>query len=147
MIFTLQENKVKRHKLKSYTWISIYLVLEIALDQYLHNGSYTWQYSNESIVLLIVKLSMHLNPPTNWSSKLWYSSLVSSFKVSQQVFGTQMAQGLLQAELIILIVLVSFLGFPWDRLLLSILWMKVWVLGQFLLRWPLSQKVCSKFDA
>jgi hypothetical protein len=37
----LQENKVKRHKLNSSTRISTYLVLEIALDQYLHNGSCT----------------------------------------------------------------------------------------------------------
>jgi hypothetical protein len=29
---------------------------------------------------------MHLNPPTTWSSKFWYPSLVGSFMVSQQVF-------------------------------------------------------------
>jgi hypothetical protein len=29
---------------------------------------------------------MHPNPPTTWSSKFWYPSLVGSFMVSQQVF-------------------------------------------------------------
>jgi hypothetical protein len=46
-----------------------------------------------------------------------------------------MAWGLLQDELIILVMLVSFLGFIWDILTLTTLWMKVWVLGQFLLMW------------
>jgi hypothetical protein len=29
---------------------------------------------------------MHLNPPTTWSSKFWYPSLIGSFMISQQVF-------------------------------------------------------------
>jgi hypothetical protein len=37
---TLQENKEKKYKLNSSTRIITYLVLEIALDQYLHNDSY-----------------------------------------------------------------------------------------------------------
>jgi hypothetical protein len=35
---------------------------------------------------LIVKLPMHLNPPTTWSSRFWYPNLVGSFMISQQVF-------------------------------------------------------------
>jgi hypothetical protein len=38
-------------------------------------------------------------------------------------------------------VLVSFLGPKWDILALTILWMKDWVLGQSLLRWPLSRQM------
>jgi hypothetical protein len=34
---------------------------------------------------------MHLNPPTTWSSKFWYPSLVGSFMVSQQVVWYQNA--------------------------------------------------------
>jgi hypothetical protein len=83
---TLQENKVKWHKLNSSTRISTYPIHEIALGQYLHNGSYAWQYSNDSIFLLIAKLPMHFKPPTTWSSKFWYPSLIGCFKVSQQVF-------------------------------------------------------------
>jgi hypothetical protein len=72
--------------LNSSTRINTYLVLEVALDQYLHNDSYAWQYSNDSTFLLIVKLPMYLKLPTTWSSKFWYPSIIGSFKVSQQVF-------------------------------------------------------------
>jgi hypothetical protein len=79
-------DKEKRHKLSLGTRISTYIVLEIALDQYLDNGLCSWQYSNESIFLLIFKLPMHFNPPTTWRRMFWYPSLVGSFMVSQHVF-------------------------------------------------------------
>jgi hypothetical protein len=72
--------------LNSSTRIRTYLVFEIALDQYLHNDSYAFQYSNDFTFLLIDKLPMHLKPPTIWLSKFLYSSLVGSFMVSQQMF-------------------------------------------------------------
>jgi hypothetical protein len=83
---TLQQNKEKRYMLNSSIRISTYLILEIALDQYLHSDSYAWQYNNDSTFLLIDKLPMHLKPPTTWLSKFRYPSLVRSFMVSQQVF-------------------------------------------------------------
>jgi hypothetical protein len=70
----------------SSTRIRTYLVLDIALGQYLHKGLYTWQYSDDFIFLFIVKLPSHLEPPTTWSRKFWYPSLVGSFTISQQVF-------------------------------------------------------------
>ena len=63
------------------------MALRSALDLYLYNSSCSWQYGNlYQFFSLIVKLSMHLNPPTTWSSKFWYPSLVGSFIISQQVF-------------------------------------------------------------
>jgi hypothetical protein len=62
------------------------LAFRFALDLYLYNSLCSWQYSNCIIFYLIVKLPMHLNPSTTWSSKFWYPSLVGSFIVSQQVF-------------------------------------------------------------
>jgi hypothetical protein len=83
---TLQLNKVKRWELNSNTRIITYLALEIALDQYLHSCSYAWQFSNDSIFLLIVNLLMHLKPPISRSSLFWYPTFVGSFIESEQEF-------------------------------------------------------------
>jgi hypothetical protein len=56
-------------------WIYIYIIVH-ALDNIVIC----------IIFSLIVKLLMHLNPPTTWSSKFWYPSLVGPFMVSKQVF-------------------------------------------------------------
>jgi hypothetical protein len=56
-------------------WIYICIIVH-ALDNIAICIVFSW----------IVKLSMHLNPPTTWSSKFWYPWLVGSFMVSQQVF-------------------------------------------------------------
>jgi hypothetical protein len=67
----------------SSTRISTYLVLEIALGKI----SIKVHTLNDIVMIpsscLIVKLPMHLNPPTTSSSKFWYPSHVGSFMVSQ----------------------------------------------------------------
>jgi hypothetical protein len=67
--------------------------------------------------------------------------LLGPSRLVNKYFGTQIARGLLQGELITLIVLVSFLSPIWDIFSLITLRIKVWVLGQSLLRWPLSRQV------
>jgi hypothetical protein len=84
--FLLCKGQEKRGKLNISLRIGTYLFLEIALGQYLHKDSYTWQYNDDSIFLLIIKLPRHLKPPTILSRKFWYPNLVGSFMVSQQVF-------------------------------------------------------------
>jgi hypothetical protein len=86
MISYFAREQEKGFRLISSIRISTYLVLEIALDQYLHNDTYAWQYINDSTFLLLDKLSMHLKTPITWLSKFWCPNLVGSFMVSQQMF-------------------------------------------------------------
>jgi hypothetical protein len=86
MISYFARDKEKRDKFNISTQISTHVVLKIALGPYLHKSSYAWQYSDDSIFLLIVKLPSHLKPPTTWSRKFWYPILVGSFTISKQVF-------------------------------------------------------------
>jgi hypothetical protein len=86
MITYFAREQEKGFRLDSSIRISIYLILEIALDQYLHNDTYAWQYINDSTFLLFDKLPMNLKTHITWLSKFWYPNLIGSFMVSQQVF-------------------------------------------------------------
>jgi hypothetical protein len=86
MISYFAREQEKEFRVNSSIRISTNLVLEITLDQYLHNDTYTWQYINDSTFLLLDKLPMHLKTHITWLSKFWYTNLVGSIMVSQQVF-------------------------------------------------------------
>jgi hypothetical protein len=63
MISYFAREQEKGFRLNSSIRISTYLVLEIALDQYLHNDTCALQYINDSTFLLLDKLPMHLKIP------------------------------------------------------------------------------------
>jgi hypothetical protein len=86
MISYFAREQEKRFRLNSSIRIITYLVLEIVLDQYLHNDIYTWQYINDSAFLWLTSFQCISNPLKAWSRKFWYPNLVGSFTVSQRVF-------------------------------------------------------------